>query len=61
MNTSKNTNHSEYIRDLIRRDQAQLPEIETIRSELMKGEKSGRPVLFDAENFKIKMAAKHAD
>lgn len=39
MNTSKNTNRSEYIRDLIRCDQAQLLEIETIRSELMKGEK----------------------
>ena len=61
MNTSKNTNHSEYIRDLIRRDQAQLPEIETIRSELIKGEKSGKPVSFDAENFKTKMVTKHAD
>ena len=60
MNTSKNTNHSEYIRDLIRRDQAQLPEIETIRSELIKGEKSGKPVSFDAEDFNMKMAAKYA-
>ena len=54
------TNCSEYIRDLVRRDQAQLLEIETIRSELIKGEKSGNPVSFDSEYFKANMAAKHA-
>ena len=54
------TNYSEYIRDLVRRDQAQLLEIETIRSELIKGEKSGKPVAFDGEHFKMNMAVKHA-
>lgn len=54
------TNYSEYIRDLIRRDQAQLLKIESIRSELIKGEKSGKPISFDSEHFKMKMAAKDA-
>ena len=54
------TNYSEYIRDLVRRDQAQLLEIETTHSELVKGEKSGIPVSFDSEHFKMKLVAKHA-
>lgn len=54
------TNYSEYIRDLVRRDQAQLLEIESIRSGLLRGEKSGEPRSFDSEHFKEKMAAKHA-
>ena len=54
------TNYSEYIRDLVRRDQAQLLEIETIRRELIKGEKSGKPVAFDGELFKKTVNAKHA-
>ena len=35
------TNDSEYLRDLIRRDQEQLSEIHAIRTALIKGEKSG--------------------
>ncbi|MEN8132785.1 MAG: type II toxin-antitoxin system ParD family antitoxin [Pseudomonadota bacterium] len=35
------TNDSEYIRDLIRRDQARFSEIEAIRSALIEGEESG--------------------
>ncbi len=54
------TNYSEYFRDLVRRDQAQLLEIATIRSELIKGEKSGEPVAFNGEHFKMLMNAKHA-
>ena len=54
------TNDSEYIRDLIRRDQARYSEIETIRSELVKGEQSGEPQPFDGDLFKETMAAKHA-
>ena len=53
-------NYSEYIRDLVLRDQAQLLENETICSELIKGEKSGKPVAFDGEHFKQTMNAKHA-
>ena len=54
------TNDSEYIRALIRRDQAQNSEISTIRGELIKGEQSGDPQPFDGGLFKEEMAAKHA-
>lgn len=53
------TNDSEYIRDLIRRDQARNSEIDTIRSELIKGEQSGEPQPFDGDLFKEAMIAKH--
>ena len=54
------TNDSEYVRDLIRRDQARNAEIEAVRAELIKGEASGDPRPFDAARFKREMAAKHA-
>ena len=54
------TNDSEYIRDLIRRDQARQFEIDAIRSELIQGEESGQPQAFNGDLFKEQMAAKHA-
>jgi antitoxin ParD1/3/4 len=54
------TNDSEYIRDLIRRDQARQSEAEAIRRELIKGEESGEPQPFDGDRFKEEMTAKHA-
>ena len=54
------TNDSEYIRDLIRRDQAQRARVDAIRSELVRGEASGEPEPFDSESFKEEMVAKHA-
>ncbi|MBI2290563.1 MAG: type II toxin-antitoxin system ParD family antitoxin [Betaproteobacteria bacterium] len=54
------TNDSEYVRDLIRRDQARNAEIEAVRAELIKGEASGEPRSFDAARFKRSMTAKHA-
>ena len=53
------TNDSEYIRDLIRRDQASKAEIETIRAALIEGEQSGKPQSFDKNVFKQEMIAKH--
>lgn len=53
------TNDSEYIRDLIRRDQARNSEIDAIRGELIKGEQSGEPQPFDGDLFKEEMIAKH--
>lgn len=53
------TNDSEYIRDLIRRDQAQHQDVELIRSELLKGERSGEPRGFDGERFKDRMTEKY--
>lgn len=54
------TNDSEYIRDLIRRDQTGRARIDAIRSELIKGEASGEPEPFDGDSFKAEMAARHA-
>ncbi len=54
------TNDSEYVCDLIRRDQARNAEIEAVRAELIKGEASGDPRPFDASCFKKNMTAKHA-
>ncbi len=54
------TNDSEYVRDLIRRDQAQSTEIDAVRAELIKGEQSGEPRHFDAAGFNKDMTKKHA-
>ena len=53
------TNDSEYIRDLIRRDQARRAELEALRGELIRGEQSGSAEPFDAAKFKRRMAVKH--
>jgi len=49
------TNDSEYIRDLIRREQDRNFETEAIRAALVAGEASGEPHPFDAEAFKQRM------
>ena len=54
------TNDSEYIRDLIRRDQSRRLEIRALREELIRGEQSGEPVSLDSDTFKERMAKKHA-
>lgn len=51
------TNDSEYIRDLIRREQERSAEIEAVRAALIEGEASGEPGPFDAVAFKKKMLA----
>ncbi len=53
------TNDSEYIRDLIRRDQAGKAELEEIRAALVEAEESGEPRPFDGDLFKQEMIAKH--
>jgi antitoxin ParD1/3/4 len=53
------TNDSEYIRDLIRRDQASQADIEAIRAALVEGEQSGAPLPFDGDRFKREMLKKH--
>ncbi len=54
------TNDSEYIRDLIRRDQASKADIESIRVALIEAEKSGTPQPFDGDQFKQEMIARDA-
>lgn len=49
------TNDSEYIRDLIRREQERSAEIEAIRKALIEGEASGEPRRFDTAAFKQRM------
>lgn len=53
------TNDSEYIRDLIRREQERSSEIEAIRAALLEGEESGEPRAFDVQAFKRRMRAAH--
>jgi antitoxin ParD1/3/4 len=53
------TNDSEYIRDLIRREQECGAEIEAVRAALIKGEKSGKPKRFDAGAFKRRLRRAH--
>lgn len=59
MDAGHYTNDSEYIRDLIRREQERTAEIEAIRSALIEGETSGEPQTFDVGAFKQKMLAAH--
>ncbi|MDU8430797.1 type II toxin-antitoxin system ParD family antitoxin [Pseudomonas syringae pv. actinidifoliorum] len=49
------TSDSEYIRDLIRREQARSADIEAIRLALIEGESSGEPRQFDVDEFKQRM------
>jgi antitoxin ParD1/3/4 len=49
------TNDSEYIRDLIRREQERGVEVELIRSALIEGEKSGKPKRLDVHAFKRRL------
>ena len=53
------TNESEYIRDLIRREQGRSAEVEAIRAALIEGEGSGEPKRFDKAAFKKRMTTKH--
>lgn len=53
------TNDSEYIRDLIRREQERNAELESIRSALIEGEASGEPTHFDVAEFKQRMRTAH--
>ncbi|WP_018873988.1 type II toxin-antitoxin system ParD family antitoxin [Thioalkalivibrio sp. ALJ16] len=53
------TNDSEYIRDLIRREQERSAEVEALRAALVEGEASGEPRAFDADAFKKKMMEAH--
>jgi antitoxin ParD1/3/4 len=53
------TNDSEYIRDLIRREQERSTEVEAIRAALIEGEASGEPMPFEPAVFKKRMHSAH--
>lgn len=50
---------SEYIRDLIRREQERSTETEGVRAALIAGENSGEPRSLDPAAFKERMLVKH--
>ena len=53
------TNDSEYIRDLIRREQERSAQIEATRAALIEGETSGEPRPFNPSDFKNRMLDAH--
>ena len=53
------TNDSEYLRDLIRREQERSAEVEEIRRALIEGEESGEPEHFDFEAFLARKRAQY--
>jgi antitoxin ParD1/3/4 len=53
------TNDSEYIRDLIRREQERAARMDALRTALIEGENSGTPQPFDVQAFKARMTATH--
>lgn len=53
------SNASDYIRDLIRRDQARKTAIETLQAAITEGVQSGEAQAFDADAFKLRMRDKH--
>ena len=48
-------NHSDYVRDLIRRDQARAEKLEAMQAAISKGFASGEPKPFDAQAFNRRM------
>jgi antitoxin ParD1/3/4 len=53
------TNDSEYVRDLIRREQERGSQTAAIRAALIEGERSGKPKRFHANSFKRRMRRTH--
>ena len=53
------TNDSEYIRDLIRREQERSAQVDALRAALVEGENSGPPLPFDGQAFKARMKFAH--
>lgn len=52
-------NASDYIRDLIRKDQTRREAIAALQSAITQGIESGTPQPFDAAAFKLRMRKKH--
>lgn len=52
-------NASDYIRDLIRKDQERKEAIATLQAAVTEGIESGKPEPFDASAFKLRMRQRH--
>ncbi|MDP2831778.1 MAG: type II toxin-antitoxin system ParD family antitoxin [Pseudomonadota bacterium] len=59
INAGYYTNDSEFIRDLIRREQERSAGNEVVRAALIEGENSGEPEPFDVAGFKQRMRTAH--
>ena len=59
--TGKYTNDSDYVQDLIRKDQDRNSHDQALRAALIKGEQSAEVMSFDGDLFISEMAARHAD
>ncbi len=53
------TNDSEFIRDLIRREQERGAAVQAVRAALIEGEQSGEPQPFNVAAFTRRMNAQH--
>ncbi len=53
------TNDSELIRDLIRREQERIAEVEAVRRALIEGEQSGEPQSFDFPAYMRRKITQH--
>jgi antitoxin ParD1/3/4 len=51
------SNKSDYVRDLIRKDQLQSQKLKTMQDAITKGLESGEPKAFDKSAFKKRMKA----
>ncbi len=52
-------NASDYIRDLIRKDQQRKEAIVAVQAAITEGVESGAPQPFDPETFKLRMRERH--
>lgn len=52
-------NTSDYVRDLIRKDQVRQEAIATLQAAITEGIESGEPAAFDAAAFKLRMRERH--
>ncbi len=53
------SNASDYVRDLIRKDQERRKAIATLQAAITEGLESGDPQPFDATAFKLRMRERH--
>lgn len=53
------SNVSDYVRDLIRRDQERQDALGLLQAAIAEGVESGAPQPFDAEAFKLRMRQRH--
>lgn len=53
------SNASDYVRDLIRKDQERRTAIATLQAAITEGVESGAPQPFDATAFKLRMRDRH--